>query len=224
MNDLGFSEEEKNWATLMYNTISYGQYLDDAEITPDDDSIENPDWGSGEAMGGDGSTEVVYYNQTEEPWASKLYGKSGTIKAEGCGPTSMAIVISTLTGQKVTPLDAANWSVQHGYRAYGNGSSHTLIPAIGRAYGLSVQGIGRGTQEQIKSALSSGKLIVALMGAGHFTRGGHFIVLRGVSADGKIIVADPASRKRSAQTWDLSLIMRETKSASAGGPLWVIGK
>ena len=57
----------------------------------------------------------------------------------------------------------------------------------------------------------------------HFTKGGHFIVLRGVTSEGKILVADPASVTRSNQEWDLSLIINESKSADAGGPFWAIG-
>jgi predicted double-glycine peptidase len=73
-------------------------------------------------------------------------------------------------------------------------------------------------------ALSSGKLVVAIMSKGHFTSSGHFIVLRGVTSEGKILVADPASQKRSQQEWDLSLIMNEArKGAAAGGPFWAIG-
>lgn len=79
--------------------------------------------------------------------------------------------------------------------------------------------------QNIVDALSSGRLVVALMSKGHFTSGGHFIVLRGVTSEGKILMADPASVKRSNQEWDLSLIMEEArKGAGAGGPFWSIGK
>ena len=68
-------------------------------------------------------------------------------------------------------------------------------------------------------ALASGKLIVALMSKGHFTSSGHFMVLRGVTSEGKILVADPASKKRSEQEWDISIILDEArKGAAAGGP------
>ena len=66
-------------------------------------------------------------------------------------------------------------------------------------------------------------LIVAIMSAGHFTSSGHFIVLRGVK-DKKILVADPASRTRSEQSWELSIILNEaSKAAGSGGPFWIIG-
>ena len=78
--------------------------------------------------------------------------------------------------------------------------------------------------QRILDALSSGKLVVAIMTKGHFTSSGHFIVLRGVQ-DGQILVADPASYKRSEKLWDLSIILNEaSKRAGAGGPFWIIGR
>ena len=78
--------------------------------------------------------------------------------------------------------------------------------------------------QRIVDALASGKLIVAIMTKGHFTSSGHFIVLRGVTAEGKILVADPASSSRSEKEWDLSIILNEaSKHAGAGGPFWIIG-
>ena len=45
------------------------------------------------------------------------------------------------------------------------------------------------------------------------------MVLRGVTSEGKILVADPASKKRSEQEWDISIILDEArKGAAAGGP------
>ena len=73
--------------------------------------------------------------------------------------------------------------------------------------------------------LANGEMAIALMSKGHFTRGGHFIVLRGVTGEGKILVADPASFGRSQQEWDLSIIMDESnKAADSGGPYWAIGR
>ena len=66
-----------------------------------------------------------------------------------------------------------------------------------------------------------GQLLVALMGPGHFTDGGHFIVLRGVTLTGQVLVADPNSRERSLALWDPQLILDElSDSRSSGAPLW----
>jgi glutathione synthase/RimK-type ligase-like ATP-grasp enzyme len=84
---------------------------------------------------------------------------------------------------------------------------------------------GNLTAQEIVDALKNRELVVAIMAKGHFTKNGHFIVLRGVTREGKILVADPASIERSNQEWDLSLIMNEArKGAGAGGPFWAIGK
>ena len=67
--------------------------------------------------------------------------------------------------------------------------------------GLSVEGCTASEPQRILDALADGKLVVALMTKGHFTKSGHFIVLRGVQ-DEKILVADPASYRRSQKAWD----------------------
>lgn len=176
-----------------------------------------------DVMLADGGMEVMYYNQLDERWADIMYGNSSTIGQAGCGPTSMAIVISTLTGEPHDPVELARWSAANGHRCEGNGSYHSLIPAAAAAYGLNCD---RNLDAQgIVDALSSGKLVVVIMSKGHFTKGGHFIVLRGVTGEGKILVADPASYGRSEQEWDLSIIMDESnKAAGSGGPYWAIGR
>lgn len=170
----------------------------------------------------DGATEVVYYNQLDERYAGKPYG-TDHIGSHGCGPTSMAIVVSSLTGQTVDPVAMAEWSYQNGYWCKDSGSYHALVPAAARNWGLNVSGCSVSEPQRILDALAEGKLVVAIMSKGHFTKSGHFIVLRGVQ-NGMILVADPASYNRSGQLWDLSVILREaSRGAAAGGPFWIIG-
>lgn len=170
----------------------------------------------------DGQIPVAYFSQLDERYANQPYG-TDDIGGYGCGPTAMAIVISSLTDETVDPAQMAKWSYEHGYWASGNGSYHGLIPAAAKAWELPVEGCGIDGGQKISDALSGGKLVVVLMDKGHFTQSGHFIVLRGIR-DGKILVADPASYPRSEQTWDLSLILDEAREgAAAGGPFWIIG-
>lgn len=82
----------------------------------------------------------------------------------------------------------AQWAYDNGYCCPGNGSYHTLIPSAAANWGLQVE--SNLSAQGLVDALSSGKLVVAIMAKGHFTSGGHFIVLRGVTAEGKILVAD----------------------------------
>lgn len=170
----------------------------------------------------DGQTPVVYYNQLDERYTNRPYG-TDNIGGYGCGPTAMAIVVSSLTSDTVDPVEMAKWSYENGYWCSKSGSYHALIPAAAKAWGLPVEGCSASDSQKIADALTDGKLIVAIMLKGHFTNSGHFIVLRGVK-DGKILVADPASYDRSSMEWDLSIILNEASThAGAGGPFWIIG-
>lgn len=170
----------------------------------------------------DGITPVVYFNQLDERYAGQPYG-TDNIGGYGCGPTSMAIVVSSLTDDTVDPVEMAEWSYKNGYWCKSSGSYHALIPAAAEAWELPVSGCTTSEPQRILDALADGKLVVAIMAKGHFTSSGHFIVLRGVE-NGQIKVADPASYKRSEQLWDLSIILNEaSRRAGAGGPFWIIG-
>jgi len=149
----------------------------------------------GEIIFTDGVTDVVYFNQLDERYANEPYG-TDKIGTHGCGPTALAIVVSSLTDRIVDPIEMAAWSVANGGWAQEQGSYHSLIPSAATAFGLNVEGDVQDIPQKIVDALADGKLVIALMGRGHFTSSGHFIVLRGVTADGKILVADPRKQKK----------------------------
>lgn len=171
----------------------------------------------------DGYTQVTYYNQLDDRWKNSAYG-TDHIGGYACGPTAMAIVVSSLTSETIDPPHMSQWAYENGYWCSKSGSYHTLIPGAAEEWGLSCEGCTASEPQRIVDALSEGKLVVALMSKGHFTSSGHFIVLRGVTSDGKILVADPSSYNRSEKEWDLSIILNEaSRRASAGGPFWIIG-
>lgn len=158
----------------------------------------------------------IYFNQGDSAWNQNGY----CIAKAGCGPTSMAVVITSLTGKWVTPLDTAIWGYQHGFYSR-EGSAHEMIPAMATAYGLRCQGAGTDYQA-IKKALKAGKPVVCLMGPGYFTRGGHFMVLVAIDNNDCVTVADVGSRTRSAYKYRLVDVIAQSKGASAGGPFWVM--
>lgn len=158
----------------------------------------------------------IYFNQGDGAWNQNGY----CIAKAGCGPTSMAVVITSLTGKWVTPLDTAIWGYQHGFYSR-EGSAHEMIPAMAAAYGLRCQGVGTDYQA-IKNALKAGKPVVCLMGPGYFTRGGHFMVLVAIDNNDCVTVADVGSRTRSAYKYRLADVIAQSKGASAGGPFWVM--
>ncbi len=196
--------------TLVYNGEAYfadqvfhltddqkalaGDYAQNLSLFLSDGSIQHTEYTGGTiaSLGDvrftDGATEVVYFNQLDQRYANQPFG-TDNIGGYGCGPTSMAIVVSSLTDEIVDPIAMAKWAYENGGWCKGQGSYHSLIPNAAKAWGLNVEGCKASEPQRILDALSQGKLVVAIMGKGHFTTTGHFIVLRGVQ-DGKILVAD----------------------------------
>lgn len=166
---------------------------------------------------------INYYNQGDPRWADTLYGPKDPMKSHGCGPTAVAMIASSFTGQPVTPPDVALWASENGYCSPGEGSKHQLIPDGLTYYGLSVTSLSDRSVDSIISTIKSGKIIVALMNKGHFTNGGHFLLLTQVTEDGKIRIADPADWNNSAIAWEPQFILNEVrKKAEGGGPLWAV--
>lgn len=162
--------------------------------------------------------KFIYFNQGDAAWNSSGYG----IRAAGCGPTSMAVCISTLTGKWVTPVDTTSWAYEQGYYSSA-GSEHRAIPAMAEHWGLKCDGLGTNYQK-IKESLKHGRPVVSLMGSGYFTRGGHFMVLTEIDSNDNVTVADVGSRKRSQYKYSLHDVISQSKVASAGGPFWSIYK
>lgn len=165
--------------------------------------VQNKDNGS---EWNNSSLNLVYYNQADAKWGSIKYssfnddrwktangGKPQNIAGTGCGPTSMAMVISSFTGQDVTPNITVDDAITGNYRTQYNGTTAKFFTEEVKQYNLEVRST-RDIQE-VKTALNNGNhLVIASMGPGHFTGGGHYIVLSDLENDGgveKIVVLDP---------------------------------
>ncbi|KXL54566.1 hypothetical protein CLNEO_06770 [Anaerotignum neopropionicum] len=168
---------------------------------------------------------LVYFDQNDPRWKTTIYGGDNIIGVFGCGPTTLAMLVSTLTDQAVTPDITAKWAYENGHFCNNSGSYHSIIPKGADNYGLTSKSLKSPSKETILQELSNGNLVVVLMNRGIFTSQGHFILLRGVTEDGKVLVADSQSPENSEQAWDINTILNEAKySASAGGPFWSINK
>ena len=130
--------------------------------------------------------QIPHYLQTD--YGNIPYG-GGSIASSGCGPTSFAMIASYLTDTTITPADAVAWC-GNSYYMPGVGTYWSYFQAAANHFGC-----GSVTQtsdaNQILQALSEGHPVISSQRAGLFTSGGHFIVLRGVTADNKVLVNDP---------------------------------
>lgn len=143
----------------------------------------------------------------------KVDGENKSASTSGCGATSMCMVIHYLTGNKSpTPYTLFKWAYEHGHYS-GDGLGHGAVDAMGKLYGVTGTWVGK-DGEKIVKALTSGHPVIAHMGKGIFTKQGHYIVLRGVTKDGKILVNDPNSKSRSGKAYPLSTILKQGKTST----------
>lgn len=154
-------------------------------------------------------TTVPYYCQWDSKWGKNPYG-NGTISSSGCGPTCCAMVVSYFTGLKLTP-GALVKRIGNTYYVSGQGSSWSLFPGVAGMYGLQCKNLGK-SMESVVAELRKGHVVIASMGPGTFTKGGHFIVLTGITASGEITVNDPSHPDFCKSTFKQSLILSESKN------------
>lgn len=137
--------------------------------------------------------------QWDERWGYAPYGESN-IGLAGCGPTCLAMVLYSMTGnEKITPDVIAQYSMDNGYYVEGTGTSWALMSDVCTNYGISSYQITN-TEENLKDALDKGRPLICSMGPGDFTTAGHFIMIYGYNEEG-FFVNDPNSRARSAKRW-----------------------
>lgn len=143
----------------------------------------------------------IIYSQYDPAWKDRPYGTS-TIGRSGCGPSAMAMIIVNLLGNGVTPVDTSNFAASQGLYIPGQGSSWSISPVLAAHWGLKSKPISPDVQ-QIAAALQAGGLVIAPgKGSLPFTSGGHFIVVRGITADGKFKVGDSGHSDTSDKEWD----------------------
>lgn len=154
--------------------------------------------------------------QWDKRWGYASYGSS-CIGLSGCAPTCMSMVVLALThNDKATPKAVADYASENGYYAEGSGTQWSFLSEGAGHFGIQAEELCL-SKGKIVEELSEGNPIICSMRPGDFTTQGHFIVLVGLQ-DGKIVVNDPNSRKRSNMLWDYDKLESQIKN------LWVYTK
>ncbi len=149
-----------------------------------------------------GIMDIPLILQTNYTKQIKWYGGTATVKRYGCGPTSVSMIVTYLTGNiNQNPQIIFEDLVSKNY-FHGNGFGKAALTKAAAQYGVFCE--WRKLDENgLKQTLQSGQPIIAFVGKNAFgIYTGHYIVLKGVTSDGKIAVNDPYSEKVSKKTWD----------------------
>jgi hypothetical protein len=182
------------------------------------------------------------YEQWDSKWGNTVYGKDKsytTMREAGCGPTSLAMLLDAKDQEdpegnfaagdqhkKINPRTVADYSTHHG-RVKGSGTSGDVMMNDLEKGFPGKKGRKLKNLEEVRAALRDGKPVLFL---GHNMGGtknngkaakaykGHFMVLNGVSEDGKNF--DVLDGGRSDASEIASVSSKQLQSGGAG--YWIV--
>lgn len=155
---------------------------------------------------------IPLFQQWDKRWGYVTYGNN-IIAINGCGPTCMSMVYTGLTEKSdMTPADMADFCIENDYFSQESGTSWSLMLNGAKKLGLESERIEISTKT-IKSRLKEGQVVIASMQPGDFTTTGHFIVLTGISPEGKLLLNDPNSMANSEKEWEFETVVKQIKAA-----------
>ena len=158
--------------------------------------------------------EYPLFLQWDKRWGALAYGDESNVAISGCGPTTLAMAVVALTGNKeATPAAVAKFAMQEGYYMSGTGTMWSLMTEGVAAYDVHSEQINI-SQIEIKQHLDQGDIVICSVRQGDFTTGGHFILLYDYDDEG-FSINDPFSLYRSGQKWDYGKIRSQIKAVWA---------
>ena len=168
------------------------------------------------------NTRPVSYLQMDPRWGSLDYSAKGektTIRASGCGPTAMAMVLATWADPKITPKTECAWALAHGYKAPHQGTYYGYFAAAAKRFGLTCKMLNGANlygkpnshyHAQAKAAVDRGDLVIVCMGRGLWTSSGHFVLVWNISGN-VVSINDPASTRDVRTQGDYALFKSQVK-------------
>ncbi len=134
---------------------------------------------------------LTYYSQLDNRWRYNIYSSinnsTQTIGTSGCGPTSAAMVVSSIKGN-ITPDKMASLYMQYGYRSANQGTYWSAFKWTADVFDIDYSECYK--LDNAISKLQDNNYIIVSCNQGLFTYGGHFIVLTGVEGN-YIKIYDP---------------------------------
>lgn len=155
--------------------------------------------------------DVPLFIQWDKRWAFCNYGKTTYLATAGCAPTCFAMVYDYFyKSDAKTPKDIAKYSYDKKYYIEAVGTKFELFTEGFKDFGLTATKININL-ENIKSYIDNGSIIIAYVKQGHFTKGGHFIIIKNYDKNNYFYINDPNSLINSKKNWTSTIILKESK-------------
>lgn len=127
---------------------------------------------------------LTYYSQIDARWSNKMYSSVGngsqTIATSGCGPTSAAMVVTSIKGA-ITPPEMADLFVKYGYRSASNGTYLSAFRFVADTFNIEYQETYK--LDTAVELLRNNNYLIVSVNNGLFTTGGHLMVITGIEGD-----------------------------------------
>ena len=143
----------------------------------------------------------VFYRQNWSVLKDIPFGPDGFGQC-GCGPTCTAEIIANLAGVPVTPAELGEQALDSHSVLENGATSYDFIIRSAAAYGISSYQLTLSDKKEMLAALNAGSLVLVVMGPGDFTLGSHFVLYRGLTEDGKLLISDSYSYDFTVKEWD----------------------
>ncbi len=128
-----------------------------------------------------GAHDLPVYYQNDYP--DQRYG-NGTVATDGCGITALAMVASYMTPYDYAPDELA--------RYFGGTAENNIQRMLNGAEALQLPYEQAENIDEAMSALRQGKIVIELVDYNNtLTTTQHFVIWRGLTAQGRILISDP---------------------------------
>lgn len=145
------------------------------------------------------SGDYPQYLQCDARWKDKKYGGS-TMCDAGCGPASLAMLVTVATGKDVSPMDVAEITQDPPYyldKVGGEWKRDDNTRKVCEKFGCEVKEI-ENTEDAIRQALKEGWMIHLSGGGGStasetaFPTDGHYVGIFNIDDEDNVMIADSA--------------------------------
>lgn len=202
-NNIGTSEqlqneEENNLSTVEIPilTVQDEQNLEEQEVEDEGFELQGEiayDGGNSKSwnLNATGNPKLTYISQIDRRWRNYPYtvtnNKNQTIGTSGCGVAAAAMIIDSIVGN-VSVKELADVFVKYGYRSPNNGTYWSANRAIADEFNIEYKETS--SFDTMIENLKNDNYIIASVGNGLFTTGGHYIVIYGIDGE-NLKIYDP---------------------------------
>ena len=138
-----------------------------------------------------GEPKLTYVSQIDNRWKNYPYtitnNKNQTIGKSGCGVATATMIIDSIVGN-VSVIELADIFVKYGYRSPNNGTYWSANRAIADEFDIEYQETSNFSVMLEK--LKNNNYVIASVGNGLFTTGGHYIMIYGIDGN-NLKIYDP---------------------------------